>query len=141
MVGSASIPSFRTQLQLKFCRKSAMGLWSDLGTSYSITSEWTIPKKGMELDIATSIRPNRMQFYDKNNLRIIGMIRMRFKHATLALVFQLLFNNFFILLIFVVDQCNHSGFMMMPLLLNQHLLPAKSGTNKNDAGTNHSSSY
>jgi hypothetical protein len=47
---------------------------------------------------------------------------MCFKHATLALVFQPLFNNFFILLILMVDQFNHSGFMMMPLLLN-HLLP------------------
>jgi hypothetical protein len=46
---------------------------------------------------------------------------MRFKHATLFF-FQPLFNNIFILLIFVVDQFNHSGFMMMPLLLD-HLLP------------------
>jgi hypothetical protein len=47
---------------------------------------------------------------------------MRFKHATLALIFQPLFNNFSILLIFVVDQFDHSDCMMMPLLLN-HLLP------------------
>jgi hypothetical protein len=48
---------------------------------------------------------------------------MRFKHATLALLFQPLFNNFSILLIFVVDQFNHSDFMMMALLLLNHLLP------------------